>query len=393
MNHAWGSEPFTRAIFSGSATIFSTTAPTIVKTRALSKGSSVWLKLALAILSPLLLIGLLEGLAYVWERAQANGLYAWELVASRRMVWEPYPEPGAGYTLMKPGSHYEWQGIPVDINSHGLRGPETTFAKPPHTFRILNLGDSVVMGWGAREEDTYGRQLEGQLNQQGGGGQRYEVINAGVPGWNLENALAYFQAEGLKYEPDLVLLELTIVNDIYGQSALAAQNRPAPIEWLRANTYFWPFLTVQLRWIEARAAGRERIEVLDPPTRSESYFPLDPEAEQWTELWNGVSALHRLARENNAHLALILFPLEFQVLDESYSTLPQDLLTARATEAGIPVLNLLPAFRQACREKPGGACHLEDRYLFADVWMHPSAYGHQLTAAGIQTVLAEMLPR
>ena len=364
----------------------------MVKTPTLSKRSDILLKVAIAIISPLLFIGLLEGLAYVWERTQANGLYAWELVASRRMVWEQYPEPGAGYTLVKPGSHYEWQGIPVDINSHGLRGPETTYEKPPNMFRILNLGDSVVMGWGTREEDTYGRQLEQLLNAQGGADRRYEVINAGVPGWNLENALAYLQAEGLKYEPDLILLDLTTANDIKGKSALLADNQPAPIKWLRANTYLWPFLTVQLRWMEARAQGRERIDVIDPPTNPDKYFPLDPEAEQWTEVWNWVLAIHRLARANNARFVLVLFPLEFQVLDESYSTLPQELLTAQAAEADIPVLDLLPAFRQACREKPGGACQLEDRYLFADVWMHPSAYGHKLTAAEIEAVLAGMLP-
>jgi phospholipase/lecithinase/hemolysin len=83
--------------------------------------------------------------------------------------------------------------------------------------------------------------------------------------------------------------------------------------------------------------------------------------------------------------------LEFQVLDESYPTLPQEILTAKAAEANIPVLDLLPAFRQACREKPGGACHLEDRYLFADVWMHPSDYGHQLTAVGLEALLSPML--
>ena len=181
-----------------------------VKTPTLSKRSDILIKIAITILSPLLLIGLLEGLAYVWERGQANGLYAWELVASRRMVWEPHPEPGAGYTLIKPGSHYEWQGIPVDINSHGLRGPETTYEKPPATFRILNLGDSVAMGWGVREENTYGQQLEALLNEQGKGDLRYEVINAGVPGWNLENDLAYLQAEGLKYEPDLILLDMNM---------------------------------------------------------------------------------------------------------------------------------------------------------------------------------------
>ena len=363
----------------------------MVKTPTLSRRSDILLKIAIATISPLLLVGLLEGLAYVWERTQANGLYAWELVASRRLVWEQYPEPGAGYTLMAPHGHYEWQGIPVDINSHGLRGPETTYEKPAGTFRILNLGDSVAMGWGVREEDTYGRRLEQRLNEQGAGAQHYEVINAGVPGWNLENALAYLQAEGLKYEPDLVLLDLTIVNDIYGKNALLAQNRPVPIEWLRANTYFWPFLTIQLRWLEARAAGRERIGVIDPPTKPESYFPLDPQAERWTEVWNWILAIDQVTKENGALVVLTLFPLEFQVLDENYSTVPQELLRAKAIEAGIPVLDLLLPFQQACQEKPGGACHLEDRYLFADVWMHPSAYGHELTAAELEMFLSGML--
>lgn len=342
----------------------------------------------MAILSPLLFIGLLEGLAYVWEQTQANGPYAWELVASRKMVWEEHLEPGAGYTLMKPGSHYQWQGIPVDINSHGLRGPETTYAKPPGTFRILSLGDSVTMGWGVREEATYGRQLEEMLNEQSGGDLRYEVINAGVPGWNLENALAYLQGEGLKYDPDLILLDLTLANDIKGKSALQADNQPALIQWLRVHSYFWPFLTVQLRWLEARAQGQDRIDVIDPPTDPEKYFPLEPESEQWTRAWTHVSAIDQLGRAHQAQVMLIVFPLEFQVLDERYSTLAQEILMAKAAEAGMPALDLLPAFRQACQDKPGGACQLEDRYLFADVWMHPSAYGHQLTAAEIEALFA-----
>lgn len=358
----------------------------------LIRRSGPWPKLVIAIISLLLFTGLLEGLAFVWEQRQADGLYAWELVASRRMVWEAHPEPGAGYTLMKPGRRYEWRDIPMEINSHGLRGPEVTHEKPAKTFRILNLGDSVAMGWGVREEETYGRQLEYRLNARDDAGIRYEVINAGVPGWNPDNALAYLQAEGLKYKPDLILLDLTIVNDIYGGSALLADRSPAAIQWLRANTYFWPFLTVQLRWLEARAKGRERIVVIDPPTSADKYFPLDPLAEQWATVWDRVLAMDRLAKASEATFVTVLFPLEFQVLDESYPTLPQDLLTARAAEAGIPVVDLLPAFRQACREKPGGACQREDRYLFADVWMHPSDLGHQLAAAEIEAALAEALP-
>ena len=377
--------------FSGGTTISSSTAATIVKTSTLSKRAELWLKIAIAILSPLLLLGLLEGVAYIWERTQANGIYAWELVASRRLVWEKHPTPGAGYTLMKPGSHYEWQSIPVDINAQGLRGPETTYEKPPATFRILNLGDSVAMGWGVHEENTYGRQLESLLNNQGGNGQRFEVINAGVPGWNLENALAYLQAEGLKYEPDLVVLDLTIANDINGKSALLAGNDPKPLRWLSDHTYFWPFLQSQAAWAKARAQGKDRVDTIDPPTNPAKYFPLDPEAERWNKIWNHVLAIKRLAGDHDIPIVLIVFPLEFQVLDESFPTLAQEILTARAAEAGIPVLDLLPTFQQACREKPGGACQLEDRYLFADVWMHPSAYGHEVTAVELEALVTHGL--
>jgi hypothetical protein len=55
-------------------------------------------------------------------------------------------------------------------------------------------------------------------------------------------------------------------------------------------------------------------------------------------------------------------------------------------------LDLLPAFQRACLAKPGGACQLEDRYLFADVWMHPSAYGSKVAATELKEVLAGMLP-
>ena len=72
-----------------------------------SKPMEILLKVIMVVTGPLLLIGLLEGVAYIWEQSQANGPYAWELVASRRIDLLQYPEPGAGYTLMKPGNHYE----------------------------------------------------------------------------------------------------------------------------------------------------------------------------------------------------------------------------------------------------------------------------------------------
>jgi hypothetical protein len=355
-----------------------------------NKSFEFLVKIAMAVFSPLLLIGLFEGVAYFWEQGQARGPFAWELVASRRLDWVAYGDASAGYTLMKPGAHYEWQNIPVDINSRGLRDSESSYEKPADTVRILNLGDSIAMGWGVSQGDTYAQKLEESLNSQETGNRRYEVINAGVPGWNLENALAYLQAEGLKYDPDLILLEITIVNDIYGDSALDESNRPALIEWLRTHTYFWPFLTIQMRWAEARFQKKERIPVLDPPKEAAFYFPLDASSDQWTKVWDLIVAMNRLAQAHNIRFGLILFPLEYQVLDEDYSILPQKILNQKATEAEIPVLDLLPIYQQACREKPGGGCFFEDRYLFADVWMHPSLYGHELAAKEIEAYLVQI---
>jgi hypothetical protein len=172
---------------------------------------------------------------------------------------------------------------------------------------------------------------------------------------------------------------------------LLAGKASGPFRWLSDHTYFWPFLQSQVAWANARAQGRDRVDTIDPPTNPDKYFPADPESERWTNVWNMVLDINRLAQENNIQVGLILFPVEFQVLDESYPTRPQEIFMARAAEADIPALDLLPVFQQACQEKPGGACQLEDRYLFADVWMHPSAYGHELTALALESLMTHGL--
>jgi hypothetical protein len=330
--------------------------------------------------SLLFFLGALEIVAYLWERGEANGPYAWELVASRRIELVVRTDPEPGYTLLAPGTQGKWGGITLTANQMGLRGPETTFEKPAGTVRILNLGDSIAMGWAVSYEDTYGHQLEGLLAGADDSGAKYEVINAGVPGWNPKNELAYLLDEGFRYEPDLIVLDMTLVNDIYGRTALARLREPGLIDWLQTNTYFYPFLTIQMKWVEARSQGEDRIDIIDPPTRASSYFPVARTGEQWDELWEVIFEIDRAAELQGIPLILVMFPLEFQVVDHDFPTTPQDVLRDRAEQANIPVIDLLPVFRQACVEKPDGPCELEDRYLFADVWMHPSAIGHRLTA-------------
>lgn len=356
----------------------------------LTRKKSFLINLALMASSSLICLGGLEAVAWIWEQGESQGPYAWELVASHRIWLDRFETPDGGYTLMHPGGVYTWQGIPVQINSQGLRCPKVNPEKPPNTYRILNLGDSVVFGWGVRYEDTYGYRLQELLNQRYDNEQtKYEVINAGVPGWNMENALAYLKAEGLAYQPDLILLNVTLVNDVYGRSALKLSNEPL-FDWLRDHTYSWPFLSVQYRQLEVRLRRREAIPLLNPPSEATLYFPLQETDPQWDVLWKPIQEIAMLANEHGSKFMLIVLPTAFQVKDTGYSTVPQQVLTRRAKEVGFEILDLLPDFRKACLEvPPGEGCGPEDRYLWADMWMHPSTVGHRLMAECILDDLEE----
>ena len=117
----------------------------------------------------------------------------------------------------KPHASMNWTGsgeykVDAVINSLGLRDYERTYAKPPGTFRVLVLGDSFVEAIQVPLEQTFTARLEKCL--AGRASQPVEVINAGVSGYGPGEALLYFTHEGVKFQPDLVLLAIFIGNDI-----------------------------------------------------------------------------------------------------------------------------------------------------------------------------------
>ena len=73
-------------------------------------------------------------------------------------------------------------------NALGLRNRELAPRKGDWT-RILVLGDSYTYGHGVTRRQAYPQTLEGLLAGTAGT-ERYEVINAGVPGYNLDQAYA-----------------------------------------------------------------------------------------------------------------------------------------------------------------------------------------------------------
>lgn len=117
---------------------------------------------------------------------------------------------------------YEWHAnkeivhkrtwLPTDVvantNADGLIG-DTDYVvnKPEGVFRIVAIGDSFTEGPFVKAGLTYPKLLEKMLNATSScpGIDRYEVLNLGVGGYDIEYAAHRLETKGLKYEPDLVL--------------------------------------------------------------------------------------------------------------------------------------------------------------------------------------------
>jgi len=94
-------------------------------------------------------------------------------------------KPGA-YTVKAPQSFMTYV---VSINQLGLREAHTTPRAPSSSVRrIVVLGDSFTFGQGVDDATLFTTQLERRLNE-GQSDTRYDVINAGVPGYGTGQEL------------------------------------------------------------------------------------------------------------------------------------------------------------------------------------------------------------
>ena len=104
----------------------------------------------------------------------------------------------------------------VDINSHGLREREIDYQKPPGLRRVLVLGDSFVEATEVAVEDAFPRRLEAHL--AAAGGPPTQVINAGAVSYGTAQEYLLLKHEGLRYQPDLVVLLFFSGNDVADNS-------------------------------------------------------------------------------------------------------------------------------------------------------------------------------
>jgi hypothetical protein len=118
-------------------------------------------------------------------------------------------DPHLGWTIRPDGRSQDGR---QHANAAGLRADREYTATPaPDVLRIAIFGDSFTHGDEVLLDETWGRQLEGDLARRG---IRAEVLNFGVGGYGMDQALLRWRALGRRWMPQLVVLGF-VVEDVY----------------------------------------------------------------------------------------------------------------------------------------------------------------------------------
>jgi len=284
--------------------------------------------------------------------------------------------PRLGFEL-KPRSRATAE-VEYRINSFGMRSPEVALAKSAGIPRIAVLGDSIAFGYWVAEADAFPRQLEGMLAEDRTG--RVEVLNFGVPGYNLDQEIETLSTQGIRFSPDLVVVAFCL-NDLEGifsyeygltmdrstrSSSLPGKAR----EWLLEHSVLLSWVEYRFAELEARRSFVRARNPLNGPLYEEAV------GEQKKALAIRFGQLGSvLGSHGNIPGLVAIFP----TFGKRFAVYPHrslHLIVAEAARgAGLEVVDLLDCFQA---------------YDFRDVRvdvLHPNPLGHRVAAHAIERAL------
>lgn len=300
-------------------------------------------------------------------------------------------DPVLGYEL-RPGSRHEAERI----NAAGFRDEDVPVAKPPGTFRIAAIGDSVTFGALCAWEESWPERLEALLERARlPGAPRFEVLNFGVTGYNVSQVAERLRVLGLAYEPDLVVYGY-VLNDpqafsFEGRVLAQARERLATREagggrgaarWLARSRLFLLLRYLWMSGIEPAERGgvpADPLASLEGDAAAAYFRRLHREGEDAARFRAGMERLGTLARERRVPLWVAIFPAFLDAYGEAYPLADVHARVAEAARAeGASVVDLRRVFDLARDAYP-------DR-IVADV-VHPWPLGHRVAALAILRAL------
>jgi lysophospholipase L1-like esterase len=335
------------------------------------------------------------------------------------------PNPEVVYEL-RPGAEltffYKDQGeeITYDINSLGLRGSEVTNNKPPRTFRVVTLGDSVTFGVRVDQPDIYSARLQEMLNgwsEDINLNATFEVLNPSACGWNTFNEVSWLENRGIELNPDFVLVQFSM-NDV--DNPIAHMGTTVLYHLKEIPEDFFPidpgdageesvflktaddislkdvvqwygpkfskiFAFAQQVYIAQKMKAEAAKENKPPPVWLSWCLDIlvDEGTPQVNWLKGQLARLQSFSDEHNIPVVVVIFPLSYQLNSDNETwTRAIDKVEEYIKGAGLESLNLTPAYEKVSKDDQ---FHL---YLRSDA-SHLNPEGHSLTAETLKDFLVE----
>jgi lysophospholipase L1-like esterase len=298
-------------------------------------------------------------------------------VQINRATVRPSANPRLRFEL-KPGAAVQAE-VAYRVNSEGLRGPEVTVQKPEGVRRVALLGDSIAFGYWVADEDGLARQLESMLNDVGGGGPHVEVLNFGVPGYNLDQEIETLRSRVLRFDPDVVVLAFCL-NDLEGIFSYElglvqdrATRRQSLLGRLRegvlSRSYVFAWIEYRLAEVEAR---RRFVAVRNPLSGPLYEERVEGQKEGLRAKFNVVRAI---LAPRGIEGVVAVFPSFTGAWDSYPHASLHRVVTEAAGEAGLIGVDLLECY---------AGYHY--RAVRVDV-VHPSPLGHRVAAHALRDAL------
>jgi len=358
-----------------------------------------------ALVAKLLLLGFSLGLTILFGEiflriAQPQDLGIWRTTRDGQITLRP------GLDTRLPSF-----GHRIRTNALGFRDEPIPKEKAAGVFRIVVLGDSFMEALQVSHEDSLPHRLGELLDDLSG--RRVEVVNAGVSGWGTADQLVWLRRLGLALEPDLVLVAMTLHNDVSDNLALRHHDlvaglpraRPrtempllayAPLElkgWLASHSHLYRLITERLRGGEIQTRAGALASHVTALMRRQ---PDEQIRQGWQLTRHHLDEIHEATRASGARMAIFMIPLAVQLDDRVFAEFlashaldpnevqldrPQQVVREWGAAARVPVIDLLPAFQTRVATDP--------RLLYIPADGHWNEAGHELAAQTVATALIE----
>jgi lysophospholipase L1-like esterase len=265
--------------------------------------------------------------------------------------------------------------IEMKINSLGFRGDEIPSEKGSDELRILILGDSITWASYLQEEETFVERAEEYLRQSLPG-RSVEVINAGVGDVGLKEEIAILEERGLPSRPDLVVISFYL-ND--SRPPWGFPGELGGRGWLRRNSLLAEtiYKNLKLRNFikeegEDRLAWTSAMNKMNWAGDRDTFLKLASLARyDWGAAWDDNSwkvidreldRLKELSLKHGFKVAIVSFPVAFQVYADFLENTPQEIILKKAGSRSFYYLDLLPYLREYIRDH---------KDIYYD-WCHPA---------------------